>query len=361
MSRRFCSLPGTSTRFADCRSLTDLRAQVMTHGDCLTCEEAAFVLKQCIALKKVNDPKSRGLIPKEVLETVADSIIRNVDSLSPESVVDTVAAVGDSSRTMDEYIMFKLARTVSARVGEFTLTQLLEIARVYSKRDIRDEEMFDHIISSILSQNSSLSFSQLVDFNRSLSRIAMKNTQLCDLIASQYTVQRRLSVRDVISCLIAFADLDFNHMVVDRMWAYISSRDNVCKYTSNDDQYGLLFAAIRYPSVASYTIVESILKNASGKNRIRKRIDLLGRCISVGMLDSKFEQLLPGSPTSSKKSESTAVSSGLHMEVCHTLRGMRTRYTNELDLGPFIVDILVRKRYDVLVCESTVRKITQWL
>ena len=343
-SRRFCSIPGTLTTFADCGSLSDLKIRVIARKGVFTVDEAAFILKQCIVLKRINDPKSRGLIPKEVLEAVSDSLIKNVGSLNPGSIVDTVMAVGDSSRTMDEYIMFKLARTISTRVDEFSSGQLLEIANIFSKRDIRDENMFEPIIQTILARSSTLSFSELVSFNRSLSRIAMRNDKLCNLIASEYTTQRRLSVRDVISCMISFADLDYDHKIVDRMWRFISSKDNVCKYTSNDDQYGLLFAAVRFPTPASYRIVESILLNASGKNRIRKRIDLLGRCISTSMLDPKFEHLLSKLAQEPKKSEDTAKSSSLHLEVCSALRRIRVRYTNELDLGPFIVDILVRKR-----------------
>ena len=342
--RRFCVVPAKATRFADCRSLSELKQTVIDYDIPFVVDEAAFVLKRCIELKRVNDPKSRGLIPKEILERVSDTIVKNVDSLSADAVANTVAAVGDSSRCMDEYIMFKLAGTISSRVEEFKMTQLLDIARVFSKRDIRDEEMFGHIIQTVLAKRSQLSYSQLVDFNRSLSRVAMKNTELCNFIGSEFTRQRRVSVRDVISCLISFADLDFDHKVTDRMWAFIGSKENVWKYTSNDDQYGLLFASIRYPTVASYSLIEAIIKNASSKNRIRKRIDLFGRCISAGMLDKKFDPLLQLMTERPKRSDNDAISSSLHLEVCSTLRRMRVRYTNELDLGPFIVDILVRKR-----------------
>ena len=345
MNRRFCSRSETSSRLSRCTTLTQLRTEVENIIRPLEIEDAVLVLKRCIELKRVNDPKSRGLIPKQVLEKVSDSIITGVDTLSPGAVADTVLAIGDNSRCMDEYMMFKLARTISDRVEEFTLTQLLDISRVFSKRDIRDEAMFPRIIESVLARKSNLSFPNLVDFNRSLSRIAVKNTRLCNLIAAEYLIQRTVSVRDIISCLIAFADLDFDHVVVDKMWDFIQSKDNVCKYTSNDDQYGLLFAALRFPTSASYRIVDEIISNAWSKNRIRKRIDLFRRCVALGMLDDKFVNILLTPSNTPKISDDTAASSSLHLEVCDTLRRMRgVRYTNEFDLGPFIVDILVRKK-----------------
>lgn len=265
--------------------------------------------------------------------------------LDCQALVDLVVAFGDNNRCMDEYIMFKLARTITARVREFTGEQLLDIARVYSKRELQDEVLFHAIVEAILSPHQ-YTFANLIDLNRSLSRINIKNENLCHLIASRVKRLRNPSVRDMIACIVSFADLDFHHEIVVDMWKFITSKQNVSKYISKDDQYGLLFAATHVPHKVACGIVEEIIRNASSKNRIRKRIDLINRCISLGLLTPNFDGILCSSskePARRDKSASCAVSSGLHLEVCNTLRRINVRYSNELDLGPFIVDILVRK------------------
>ena len=345
-SRLFCSATCKVPIFSECKTLSELQRTVQHHSSPITVDEAVFVVKQCILLKKANDPKSRGLIPREILTKVSDCILDNMRDLNCVSLVDLAVAVGDNNRCMDEYIMFKLAETISARAHEFSVVQLLEIARVYSKRELQDEALFDAIAATILSSTPEPPFAHLVDLNRSLSRISIKKENLCQLIASRSKSLRNPSVRDVIGCIISFADLDYHNDVVFDMWRLIDSKQNVSKYISKDDQYGLLFAATHVPSDVSYRIVEEIVRNASAKNRIRKRIDLISRCTSLGFLTPKFDKLLCSSAVQDslpKKTAGCAVSSGLHLEVCNTLRNMRVRYNNEFDLGPFIVDILVRK------------------
>ena len=344
---RFCTFLKAPSELEKCRTLSEVRQAISKFASPLKTDEAASLAKHCMYLKKRNDPKSRGLIPNEVLRIVSESIGNDSSQVSCEAVRDIVCAVGDNNRSVDEYIMYKLARITSTRMPEFQVSEVLDIARIFSKRELKDEFMFNGMIEYMMHRIDTVSFSELVDFNRSLSRIGLMNAQICDAIASGIIHQRNISVREVVSCLIAFADLDYQHESITFMWDFILSKENITRYVSNDDQYGLLFAAITSPWIPSSRLVNEIVRNASSKNRIQKRIDLLRRCIVLA-LSPLSESLLTSSwraPTITVRcpDEEAGVSSGLHLEVSNTLKDMRVRYTNEFNLGPFIVDILVRK------------------
>jgi hypothetical protein len=294
-------------------------------------------------LKARHDPNFRGMVPKEIVRKLSASV--NLSQFDPSEIHDIIIAVGDSARSMDTYLMYKAAREVELRVDEFSVAQLLSIANVYSKRDLCDEDLFESIQRIVMDDNRRAQFSHMVSLLRSLSRVSIINQDLCGRLSAQVQKEKRLSSKDITSCLIALADLGYTKDVemIAFLWSELARRKNVAKYTSHDDQYGLIMAALVFPNFISIDLIDQILKVATCQGNSRKRIGLFRKCVANNLLPPEFDRLLLTTSTyvPGKRPGTQEVSSGFHLEVSNTLKTIRVKHKDEVDLGEFILDIVI--------------------
>jgi len=347
-ARRFCAKSTLGRSIIAVRSLSELRDSIFVPAtEEVTIQESLVIVKKCLELKNHNDPKYRGMIPRDLVSIISKPIITNLNSIDSQDLVDITTTVGDSARSMDKHLMYMIARAVQSRIDEFSIDQLSTISEIFSKRDLCDEALLDSIKTAIgIKLPNGVLFSQQVSILRSFSRLSIPNEELCASIANRLRGIKRLSTKDLVSILIAFADLGYigDSDTTEFLWTQLASRRNVAKYISHDDQYGLLFAALTSPDHAMEGIVGDIITVSCSQGNTRKRVNLIRYCISANMLHSMFDPLLLcGSATSARAREIhyNDASSGMHFEVGNTLKRMESKFSNEIKCGEFIIDIVL--------------------
>ena len=304
-------------------------------------QEAVSIMDHCIKLKTSNDAKFRGRIPIEVVRVVSQAVEDSLESLSPTDITTLVVGVGDNSKSMDEYLMYLMARTLTHRINEVDTDQLVRMVETYCRRDLCDEDLLNAIVSRLISPALHPSLPQLISILRCLSLVKFRHDELIGLITTLARKAPKLLGKDAISLLIAMAELDIHHpTLTTALWAKVAEHKLIL---SHDDEFGLLFAFLtlphRWPSLPA--VVDRIVKD----DRIRNRMNLLSDCIASGVVPPGFAEgvtLPPKLPTRSKRGH--PVSSGLHREVANSLEGIGLDPKHEVPTSSFIIDILVSPR-----------------
>ena len=335
------------TRWMSAASLSVLQEDLRVAGiERISHNEAIELMQHTLSLKRKNDPKFRGKIPIEVTRLVSSSVVDHVQSLSPSDLTTLVVGIGDSDKCVDEFLMYRIARTSEKRLHEFAVSDLVRMAGVYSKRDLEDEKLLIGIADILCESVSPMS--QKVSLMRSLSALRIHHEGLIRATIESIEGLSRIHEKDAISLLISFAELDTHcPELTGRLWEAVDKHKlNI----SHDDEYGLVFAAMWLPTNSE--VVDRIVKHAKSENRIRKRIQLFADAIQVGMIQrSPVEGVTPSSRPNQVRSKPRnsytrndndgSISSGLHYEVANVLKSMKLNPQLEVPVSSFIIDTVI--------------------
>jgi hypothetical protein len=353
---RLCSSfpqPSVFSKIESAENMTILNGLLKSLPSTLAPEDAVKLVRTAIKLKSVNDPRARGQISKAVIRLLGNSAIQHLTSLCPNDLLVLIRGVTDNQKCLDEFILFKIAREICSRSGEFGTHQLVEVARLYCARELDDEELLS-IIAGRVTSDERATLTQLIALLRSLSRVGIRDDGLIERILAEVSSSRNIWEKDAISLLISFADLDvYVPEVLPILWHRFRTRKQAISF---DDEYKIIFASI-YFSTARSSDVRAIIKRANKQNRIKKRLQLLSDCKNYGIVEMEEPGSLPlASPpaaypkgsgrniTGDCEGEETTgfVSSGLHLEVASVLRLMKYEVFLEIPASSFIIDTLVR-------------------
>ena len=316
--------------------LSDLQGVLKSENTLnLTVESAVALMRKCIELKSVNDTKFRGRIPREIVSIVSEAVVDHLDEMDSGSIVTLVVGASDCNKSADEYLLYRIARSLVPRISFFSTRELIGIVVAFCKRDLVDLELFEAVSTHLAIVNPGAPLPELIEMLRSFSRVSFKPQNIVDLIISRVSTERILG-KDAISLLVAITELDVEDpILLDTLWAKVEKHKLIL---SHDDEYGLIFAFLR--SKGSATVVSRIVDRASRENRINKRIQLLKDSISAGIVlcDIHFP-IVPERDT--KKHISQAVSSGLHLEVINALNSMGYQPVLEIPAGSFVLDTVI--------------------
>lgn len=302
----------------------------------LNVQSALGLMRRCIELKRVGDAKYRGRIPYKLVRMISDVTVEHLEEMNQDDIVTLVIGASDSNKSMDEYLLYRIARCIIPRIALFSVDQLITVGSAFCKRELVDLELLESITShlSIISPDPSLG--KLIHLLRSLSQVRLKPSDLVGRIFDRATKERLLG-KDAISLLIAMAELDIEAPELsNNLWLIVEKHKLIF---SHDDEYGLVFAYMRMNG--SREVINRIVERASRENRISKRIKLLSDCASVGIVPAGSP--LPGFRRDAKSKDQIhpSVSSGLHLEVTNVLEAMGYSPVLEVPAGSFILDTVL--------------------
>lgn len=298
---------------------------------------AVDLMKRCIELKNVNDVKYRGRIPTEIVRIVSDATVDCLDQLNEDSILTLVVGASDCNKSVDEYLLYRIARSVLPRIESFSIDQLITIATAYCKRDLMDLELLDAITGHLASISPDPPIGKLIHLLRAVSQVRLKPEALIQVIITRSRKERLLG-KDAISLIIAMAELDIEEPRLSSfLWSLVEKHKLIF---SHDDEYGLTFAYMRMKG--SPTVITRIAERACRENRINKRIQLLRDCTTAGIV--AVDTTLPQTRSGNKKEGSApqnSMSSGLHLEVNNVLESMGHFPVLEVPAGSFILDTVL--------------------
>ena len=334
-------------------TLTDFNGSISAVTGLLDPKTSVEVMRKAIDLKALNDPRARGHISREAVRLVSDSVVGNLPALSASDLMVLIRGVSDNAKCLDEFLMFKIAREARTRIEEFSIPDIVEMAKAYCTRELDDEELLTAISARMIS-DPTVQFHQLVSVLRSLSKINLRDEQLIRKTIQSLPVSKSLWEKDAISLLIALVDLDYKDAtILDILWEKFEDRK---QSISHDDEYNILFCHIWFSSQKECSL-QKIVSRASKQNRIKKRLQLLLDCMHYGLVEkADFLDNLPnpspparrprgtkGKKWSSSSDDIALVSSGLHLEVSSVLESMGYETFLEVPASSFIIDTVVRK------------------
>jgi hypothetical protein len=249
--------------------------------------------------------------------------------------------------------MYRAARVCSKKLRSLTVKQYVQIAGVYSKQDLGDEELLRGIGKRIASDKKA-TLSELVRTLRSLSKMGIREDDLITRVLNTARGTARIWEKDAVTLVIAMAELDVkDHDICRLLWDTISAAKQPI---SHDDEYYLLFAFLWNPF--PNTIIQKIIYSATKDNRIRKRLQLMSDSDHYGVIPDfdikglrapSFPAKFPRSDRGIKleggfddrNSSPWSMSSGLHMEVINVLRSLGQQVSIEVPTSSFIIDAVL--------------------
>jgi hypothetical protein len=333
--RAFC----VSTKLSGVESLSSLNEYALSLAPTTDISTALALASKALALKKRADSKLRGRIPCSIIDRVSASALPHLSGLSTGDLTILVSCVGDNEKSMDDFLMYKLARTIAPRLTEFTSKQLSEIAFVFAKQDLDDEELLRGIGRQVAGDPEGR-ISILTSVFKSLSRMRIREEPLISRLQEVVKDTPRIWEKDAISLLIGFSELDIHDPeLVGRLWSIVSESNQPI---SQDDEYFLLASYLWCP--VSTPLIQKMINRAKSENRIKKRIQLLSDCIAYGLVPYHQIRGLPpksGLRSPKRAKENWSVSSGLHLEVANALESIGVKAALEAPASSFIIDAVV--------------------
>lgn len=356
-ARRFASAADSDHSFSadltGIHDLSDLSRFLKLRKSELSVSDALHLTHTTLRLKHSSDKSLRGRIPKVVVRTASQVLLPQLDSLSTNDLVSLILVVGDNQQCLDEFLMYRAARVCSKKLHLFTVKQCVQIAGVYSKQDLGDEELLRGIGKRIANDEKA-TLSELVRTLRSLSKMGIREDDLITRVLKTARGTARIWEKDAVTLVIAMAELDEqDHDICRFLWDSISAAKQPI---SHDDEYYLLFAFLWNPF--PNTIIQKIIDRATKDNRIRKRLQLLSDSDHYGLIpDFDFYGLrVPSLPAKvfrsdhgmnleggfdDRSSSPFSMSSGLHMEVINVLRSLGQQVSIEVPTSSFIIDAVL--------------------
>ena len=187
----------------------------------LTVESAVALMRKCIELKSVNDAKFRGRIPREIVSIVSEAVVDHLDEMDSGSIVTLVVGASDCNKSADEYLLYRIARSLVPRISFFSTRELIGIVVAFCKRDLVDLELFEAVSTHLAIVNPGAPLPELIDMLRSFSRVSFKPQNILDLILKRVSTERILG-KDAISLLLAITELDVEDPILfDTLWAKV--------------------------------------------------------------------------------------------------------------------------------------------
>jgi hypothetical protein len=298
-------------------------------------DSAMRLIRKLVPRKSEASPRRNAIIiPANITKILTASLEDSLDRLPPEDL-RAVAAVGGS----DEYLLYKVARSIEKRVFEFTPTQLTDILTVFSERDACDESLIQSSLAHILSPGQSLPYSLLISLNYSLAKLNIRHMDLIDRICVEAGTARNLPCKEICRALVSFARLG----LIDRpettnsLWNSLTLKS--LEYLNQEELHELMLAALILPhTVPAITLMPSMVSRTNKLRKHQNRLRILQECVRYGLVPYVVES----GPKRGSWTPGGSLSSGLHMEVCNTLDDVLGRkYQTETAVGEFNVDILI--------------------
>ena len=334
-------------------SLSELSRYLKLRQPEMSVPDALHLVHTALRLKTSSDKSLRGRVPREVVRSLARVLLSELDSMSAEDLVSLILVAGDNQKSLDEFLLYRVARVCAPKLEMFSTKQLVQIAAVFSKQDLGDEELLRGIGKRVASDDKS-ALSDLVKTLRSLSKLGIREDALTTRVLDTARRTRKIWEKDAVTLLIAMAELDVQeHDVCNLLWNTISTAKQPI---SHDDEYFLLFAYLWNPFPSP--IIQKIIDRATKDNRIRKRLQLVSDCNHYGVvpaIDIKGlppPSLRPKLPYADRTRRLKgdfddnafspgSISSGLHFEVINVLQSMGKDVLIEVPTSSFIIDAVL--------------------
>ena len=296
----------------------------------LSPEQACEIMSRFLELKFSGQRKVR--ISSAAIRVISSAVVDKVAYLSPSSITTLIRGVGDSTSSMDEYLMYILAQEVTVRAVFFRISDLFTILSTFCKRDLMDIDMIESCVTQILNSSEVRKNSDILNLFRNLSSLNYNHLGLTEYIESNIISSPHLSPKDIVNLIIGLSQLGLQPR--RELWNMLEKRSN--SPLSHDDEYRLIFAAITFdpsPWVRDI-LIPRIFKNS--ENRIRKRKALYELSLNLARSAPLYI-----SKTSLHEPSVMTASSGLHLEVASCLESLQIPFQMEQDCKGFLVDIIL--------------------
>lgn len=292
-------------------------------------------MRHCIELKGTDDPKFRGRIPRDIVHTIVMGIEPHVESLGSHDIVTLVTGLGGNNDSVDEYLMFLIAKRVPSISASLGADCALSVLEVYCQRGICDQDLLSHLADRLLDQSSGASIKQLIAALRALSLVRFRHQSLVSRIVEGHDLDR-IHSKEAIVLLGALSDLDVSDPeVISKIWPRVWKHKLIL---SHQEEFGILSAFFMTPHRCD--IVSRIVAKIGSEKRMQRRICLLRDCVAAGIIQQGAIDL-PLQSSKSHKMPGMNMSSGLHLEVVKTLESIGIMSKLEVPSSSFILDIVI--------------------
>lgn len=337
--RSFCSSITVESRWSQLwlsRSFSEL-VEGYKAIDCPKADRGTSLqlLRHCIELKGTDDPKFRGRIPREIVHTIVRGIEPHVERLGADDIVTLVTGLSGNNDSVDEYLMFLIAKRVPSISASLGADCALWVLEVYCGKGICDQDSLSHLAQRLLDQSSGASIKHLIAALRALSLVRFRHQSLLSRIVEGDDLDR-IHSKDAVVLLGALSELDVSDPeVISKLWHRVWKHKLIF---SHQEEFGILSAFLMTPHRCD--IVNRTLAKISSEKRMQRRLGLLRDCVAAGIIQQDAVDL-PFQRSKSRKNPGMNMSSGLHLEVVNTLESMGIISKLEVPSSSFILDIVI--------------------
>ena len=309
-----------------------------------------------------------GGVPEQLVATFSDRVCKEMKTLQPDALVAFTTSLG-SSKAIDEFWMFFMAKRIQETVENFHASQLIVVAEAYALRYLEDDLFFKAIVDKV-----SKSVDEVTDFEIVTLMLACANVRFRDE-SSLKVFYDRLAQNNFkgveAGSLSAAADLDYHDSRLDIAWKNVCPSGHggfgavdTCSMGGAHGVYrvvaALLMGILHHATPAALDAVPAVLRAfdptaATRKDiaaRLKRRWGFVALSAELGMIPNlnenttakfEFREILRWMCSLQlKRDDYMPASSGFHLEVASLLKVFQVPYEVEAKQFPFMLDLLIR-------------------
>ncbi|ORM40426.1 uncharacterized protein BXIN_2145 [Babesia sp. Xinjiang] len=324
------------------------------------------------------------------IRVFSDFICDRLHRIEPKSIANISFSLGHSKH-LDEFWMFMMAKRIQDNPHEFGPDEIAAIMDAYSNACLEDHEFYAVLCQQVARNFDNHSVAHLTVILRALARVRVRDEWLLGktlerlskhLNALDGSAHDNSAGREVAyitaNCIVAAGDLDYSgDCNFDGMWRLLTARIR----QSSFDICAINWLPLAAMTFASRTTLQTFmpvwlrhvshtipkLRSKSFVLTIQRRHHLVRHVFKLGILPP---QLLPRHAqkvlddicdreyiTGKVPEDYVPESSTFHLEVCACLRALDVAHQREINIVPFVMDIVVppKKEYRIKspqICEA---------
>ncbi|GIX64123.1 uncharacterized protein BcabD6B2_35580 [Babesia caballi] len=307
------------------------------------------------------------------IRVFSDFICDRLHRIDPRSVANMAFSLGHSKH-LDEFWMFMMAKRIQDSPQEFGPDELAAIMDAYSNACLEDHEFYSALCKQVALNFEHHSIEHLTVILRALARVRVRDewllhstlrrleTHLDALEASGEGRAGRELAYITANCVVAAGDLGYaGDSSFDSMWRLLTARIR----ESSFDICAINWLPLAAMTFASRTTLQTFmpvwirhvahtiqkLRSKTFVLTIQRRHHLVRHVFKLGILPL---ELLPKTAqrvlddicdrefvTGQVREEYVPESSTFHLEVCACLRALDVAHQREINIVPFVMDIVV--------------------
>ncbi|CDR95478.1 hypothetical protein, conserved [Babesia bigemina] len=308
------------------------------------------------------------------IRVFSDFICDRLHRIDPRSVANIAFSLGHSKH-LDEFWMFMMAKRIQDSPHEFGPDEVAAIMDAYSNACLEDHEFYATLCKQVADNFEHHNLQHLTVILRALARVRVRDEWLLENTLNR--LQAHLKERENLSddkgtgrelaymtanCVVAAGDLGYvGNCNFDVMWRLLTTRIR----DSSFDICAINWLPLAAMTFASRTTLQTFmpvwlrhvlhtiqkLRSKTFVLTIQRRHHLVRHVFRLGILPP---QLLPRHAqsilddicdreyvTGKVPEEYVPESSTFHLEVCACLRALDVAHQREINIVPFVMDIVV--------------------